>query len=882
MHYNSVLEAILAENETKERPVEPFLLQWANAERLRQNDTVYIFDEVGSGKTLSSGLMALTYLFEHPEKRVLIITTNALVKHESDQKYGQFLKNWFDDLPFEALNLSNQVDVCNNHYSNLHKHSRISYGLIIVDEAQLFLNSETDRYKNLLTLRAEKVVFLTATPIQNSINDIYTYAKIAQYIQHKKSPDIDWIQKYLYTPENVDNAIICSNFDLSAPVTRYFKETMQDLNSENNSNPKAKRQLSEIWSIGKTQSKDQVLRDQIDTILKEHSDSHVVIFVQRVSDEAIKLANLVKNCGFSSWKRDIEQERTYAISVGQEVDGYEVFPLSEFKGTENLPTVLLVTYQIGEQGVNLPGFNYVVNYHISAWPGALEQRYGRIDRLNNQNDAIHNCFLVYDLKENPNRFDSSTVNFEKAVSIYLENLIGYLPSKNAVLSKDMILHYIDNAEAMVRLLDSIKQRITNDTEFQQYILQSEEQRKDCNDPMVIFLEENDLLSSDAVNGNDTEQKKALRDIENSLNDFRRPFTAAIALDPEQYLEFIDEMGSRVFYCNRIEQKKNLKDMRIALDNIETLDIDDCTEQIGKSDAYKGYQEYMEQERKNAREEYLLKKATSAFSVQLNDYFEKHFCQNEFKELFMEDYREALVEFYSNLELFDSADEEQRSIIIEALKNKKDSQWIWENILYKLPLFQMFEEFQKLLLQKLQTKKGIIKEKFGIPGPIIEAIQALKAEKESENCCWKGVSDRCFDHYSDQPVLSKNDEHYSASNWTKLAIQYTQDRYVKYIRSNSNRPLLSHLMTNAEIRDLKCIRHSVPLFFHIFLSVHENSSWRDEACFRTFTEKENELSLKEICVTLPEEPECDDIWTRACIEQFRKVGANFYWEEIDIV
>ncbi|MMZ67999.1 hypothetical protein D1872_306440 [compost metagenome] len=47
---------------------------------------VYIFDEVGSGKTITSDLMALDYI-EQNRKDVLIITTKALSASEIQ---GQF------------------------------------------------------------------------------------------------------------------------------------------------------------------------------------------------------------------------------------------------------------------------------------------------------------------------------------------------------------------------------------------------------------------------------------------------------------------------------------------------------------------------------------------------------------------------------------------------------------------------------------------------------------------------------------------------------------------------------------------------------------------------------------------------------------------------
>ena len=97
--------------------LELYPIQFANCDRLAKNDVVYIFDEVGSGKTISSGIMAMDYLYNH-DKDVLVITTNALVKENAYTGYGQFINDWFNKLPFQALNLEKRVQVVNNNWSH--------------------------------------------------------------------------------------------------------------------------------------------------------------------------------------------------------------------------------------------------------------------------------------------------------------------------------------------------------------------------------------------------------------------------------------------------------------------------------------------------------------------------------------------------------------------------------------------------------------------------------------------------------------------------------------------------------------------------------------------------------------------------------------------
>ena len=96
---------------------------------------------------------------------------------------------------------------------------------------------------------------------------------------------------------------------------------------------------------------------------------------------------------------------------------------------EKIPDILIVTWQVAQVGINLPTFNYVVNYHIPSIPGYLEQRYGRIDRLNSTNDPLYN---IYYLDNNGMSF-IYRLNLFTALNHYIEMVVGIphnLPTKN--------------------------------------------------------------------------------------------------------------------------------------------------------------------------------------------------------------------------------------------------------------------------------------------------------------------------------------------------------------------------------------------------------------------------------------------------------------------
>ena len=72
--------------------LELYALQFANCIRIIKNKAVFLFDEVGSGKTISAGLMAMICLSRFKED-VLIISTPSQAG-SSIQNTSPFLDDW--------------------------------------------------------------------------------------------------------------------------------------------------------------------------------------------------------------------------------------------------------------------------------------------------------------------------------------------------------------------------------------------------------------------------------------------------------------------------------------------------------------------------------------------------------------------------------------------------------------------------------------------------------------------------------------------------------------------------------------------------------------------------------------------------------------------
>ena len=133
-----------------------------------------ICDGVGSGKTYIGLMLLERYLMEN--KRVLLITPKSVEKsvwksqitHHLEPKYGRLLREHYDISRHTDFGRQGRISEGDLKYFREHK------DVIIIDEAHHFRNPSSNRGRLLMELAQNKKLYLlTATPINNSIYDIY-------------------------------------------------------------------------------------------------------------------------------------------------------------------------------------------------------------------------------------------------------------------------------------------------------------------------------------------------------------------------------------------------------------------------------------------------------------------------------------------------------------------------------------------------------------------------------------------------------------------------------------------------------------------------------------------------------------------------------------
>jgi SNF2 family DNA or RNA helicase len=146
-------------------------------------------DEVGLGKTIEAGLVLKEYLLRQLVGRVLILTPPALVEQWREELAYKFRLDDFvttSDSEFRALGPQAWATfprmVASLATARRAEHRReitqIVYDLVIVDEAHHLKNRASVSWKFVNALQKKYILLLTATPVQNDLDELYNLITI--------------------------------------------------------------------------------------------------------------------------------------------------------------------------------------------------------------------------------------------------------------------------------------------------------------------------------------------------------------------------------------------------------------------------------------------------------------------------------------------------------------------------------------------------------------------------------------------------------------------------------------------------------------------------------------------------------------------------------
>ncbi|QSG16348.1 DEAD/DEAH box helicase [Halapricum desulfuricans] len=390
-------------------------------------------DEVGLGKTIEVGMILKEMHFRQTDDSVLILTPAQLAKQwqaEMREKFGlEFVCNYDDE--FSGFDQHDYIIASiDTAKSDRHRQTVLNrdWDVLVLDEAHYVKNEDTDRYDLIDKLTYNYAFFLTATPIQNELTDLYNVVSLLRpglfgtrdvfhhYFVNSSQETLvnreelqDRLNKVMIRNRRADTdidfterVIDTRKFDPS-PAERELYQAVSDyvkgaysqdqgqklvlmlLQKEVVSSPAALKETIEkrLYEQNELTHADELetildLIDNIDTVTKQER----LLDIVEEARENVEMGRVIVFTQFRATQREVLDR---LAEEGYTVHSFHGGHSSEEKEqiVENFEKEggVLVSTDAMSEGRNLQFANIMVNYDLPWNPMRVEQRIGRIHRI---------------------------------------------------------------------------------------------------------------------------------------------------------------------------------------------------------------------------------------------------------------------------------------------------------------------------------------------------------------------------------------------------------------------------------------------------------------------------------------------------------------------
>ncbi|TKX37965.1 DEAD/DEAH box helicase [Halorubrum sp. CGM5_25_10-8B] len=396
-------------------------------------------DEVGLGKTIEVGMILKEMHYRETDGSVLILTPAQLAKQwqgELREKFGlEFVCNYDDE--FQGFDAHDRIIASiDTAKSDRHRPTVLArdWDVLVMDEAHYVKNEETERYELIENLTYDYAFFLTATPIQNELTDLYNIVTLLrpglfgsrdtfhQYFidssqetlvnqnelqrrlgqvmirNRREETDIDFTDRIIETrtfePSEAEK-------DLYDAVTEYVrgaysqdngqKLVLMLLQKEVVSSPAAlegtiRKQLDEQNELTHRDELETIL-DKIDAIESVTKQDRLFDIVEEARNH-VEMGRVIVFTQFRATQRQVlngldeQGYTTHAFHGGHSSQEKEEI-VDRFREEGGV----LVSTDAMNEGRNLQFCNIMVNYDLPWNPMKVEQRIGRIHRIGQKREV---------------------------------------------------------------------------------------------------------------------------------------------------------------------------------------------------------------------------------------------------------------------------------------------------------------------------------------------------------------------------------------------------------------------------------------------------------------------------------------------------------------
>lgn len=439
-------------------------------------------DEVGLGKTIEAGLILKEYMIRGLVKRALILVPSSLVlqwTRELNQKFQipaiAQKKAWMWD-KYDFLVASIDTAKREPHREHiLDQH----YDLLIVDEAHKLKNRRTKNWQFINQLQKKYCLLLTATPIQNEINELYnlvTLLKPGQLGKHsqfqsnyvagkRKAKNEERLQeeirRVLIRNRRSDQQLSMTkrivktvSIELSSAERSLYEGITRFVRQKYHKSPDMKNMLSLLVLQKEVCSSRDAVFHTLFKLLQKGAKGQ-----SEISPEVSHLIGLLRNVKYSSKVKT-------AVELIRRLSPEKVVLFTEYRATQEMlmrellnagiqavpfrggfnrnkkdwmmelfqkRSQVMVATEAGGEGINLQFCRYMINYDMPWNPMRVEQRIGRIHRLGQTKDVhIYNFATVNTIEEHIIWLLHEKINLFESVIGELEMILEKIDAEGGI------------------------------------------------------------------------------------------------------------------------------------------------------------------------------------------------------------------------------------------------------------------------------------------------------------------------------------------------------------------------------------------------------------------------------------------------------------------
>ncbi len=475
-------------------------------------------DEVGLGKTIEAGLIMMEYLLRGLVRRVLVLTPPSLVEQWLEEMYYKFNLDFIahDHAEFKAHNnpweqfprIIASLDTAKRE-NHKDKVLAVEYDMVIIDEAHHLRNKRTQAYRLVERLKKKYILLLTATPVENSLEELFNlitllmpgqletsrsfklnYIKRGEPLQPKNTEKLKTLVREVMVrnrrsetgairstrhAELIDLALTPAEMGFYRQLTFFVRQHYRIGGGQNGGmNQFALKTLqrevgSSIEAVVPTLSKMAAHENyprEVSAALESMIDRALVIPRRAKAEALLRLLGGIKEKAiiftvFRETQRFLaDLLRREGLHVAELHGGMRRQEKEEQVKLFAKEAAVLVSTETGSEGRNLQFCRVMVNYDLPWNPMRIEQRIGRIHRLEQTKDVF-----IYNLSA-ANTVEAYILELLDAKINMFQLVIGEL---------DMILGNLKEKKDFEDLIMDIWSRAQNESDIKQEMAKLGEQ-----------------------------------------------------------------------------------------------------------------------------------------------------------------------------------------------------------------------------------------------------------------------------------------------------------------------------------------------------------------------------------------------------------------------